>query len=67
MSQCVCYCFRVEKKRLIEAIEAGNHTIESLGKATGAGHGCGGCRWDLESLIAFYSQPPSETQNHNLH
>jgi NAD(P)H-nitrite reductase large subunit len=54
MSTLICYCYRVEKKTLVAAIESGCKTWESLSQATGACQGCGGCRWDLESLIEFY-------------
>lgn len=58
MPDIVCYCFRVEKPALITAIQAGCHTADALSQATGACRGCGGCRWDLEALIEFYSKQP---------
>jgi len=54
MSQLICYCYRVEKNTLVEAIKSGCSSVEALGNRFGAGRGCGGCRWDLEHLLEFH-------------
>jgi NAD(P)H-nitrite reductase large subunit len=56
MSRLICYCFRVEKSRIIAAIEEGCATVEDLGRRTRACTGCGGCRPDLEDLLRFYGE-----------
>lgn len=39
----ICSCFAVTKGRIIQAVQAGCHTIEALKIETKAGTGCGGC------------------------
>ncbi len=56
MSELVCYCLRVEKSRIIAAIEDGCRTVEDLSAKLRACTGCGGCRPDLEDLIRFYGE-----------
>jgi NAD(P)H-nitrite reductase large subunit len=56
MSELVCYCFRVEKSRIVAAIEDGCHTVEALSAKLRTCTGCGGCRPDLEDLIRFYGE-----------
>jgi NAD(P)H-nitrite reductase large subunit len=56
MSELVCYCFRVEKSRIVSAIEGGCRTVDDLSAKTRASTGCGGCRPDLEDLIRFYGE-----------
>lgn len=64
MPDLVCYCFHVEKKTLVKAIEEGCRTVEDLHEKTGACGGCGGCRWDLEALLRFYQ--PENTRTTDL-
>ncbi len=42
----------VHEHRLIEAILAGADSVAALADVTGAGLGCGTCRFDLLDLIA---------------
>lgn len=56
MSQLICYCFRVDKARILAAIEDGCDTVEALSERTRACTGCGGCRPDLEDLLRFYGE-----------
>ena len=51
----VCTCHQVNKATLIEAIAAGCQ-IDQLGAKTRAGTGCGGCRPQLEALVAAYGK-----------
>jgi NAD(P)H-nitrite reductase large subunit len=50
----ICYCFRVEKAAIVDAIEAGCATVDELSAALRVCTGCGGCRPDLEDLLRFY-------------
>jgi NAD(P)H-nitrite reductase large subunit len=54
MSDLVCYCLRVEKPQIIDAIGEGCHSVEALSAKLRVCTGCGGCRLDLEDLIRFY-------------
>lgn len=56
MSELVCYCFRVDKARIVAAIEDGCASVEDLSRRTRACTGCGGCRPDLEDLLRFYGE-----------
>lgn len=60
MSVLICYCFRVEKSRIVAAIEGGCSSVEALSEKLRVCTGCGGCRPDLEDLIRFYGEeaPP---------
>lgn len=62
MPDLVCYCLRVEKPAIVQAIEGGCHTVEDLSHKLRVCTGCGGCRPDLEDLLRFYkdeSGPPA--------
>jgi len=48
----VCECMRVERSALINAMEAGCHTMQALSMRTGAGTTCGGCLPRLAELTA---------------
>lgn len=64
MSELVCYCFRVEKSRVMAAIEAGCATVEDLSARLRVCTGCGGCRPDLEDLIRFHAdENPDRTDS----
>lgn len=56
MSELVCYCLRVEKNRIVTAIEDGCQTVDDLSAKLRVCTGCGGCRPDLEDLIRFYGE-----------
>lgn len=56
VSGLVCYCLRVEKSRIVAAIEDGCRTVEDLSAKLRVCTGCGGCRPDLENLIRFYGE-----------
>ncbi len=66
MSELVCYCLRVEKSRIVAAIEDGCATVEDLSAKLRVCTGCGGCRPDLEDLIRFYGEEnlPSPRAKH---
>ncbi len=48
----VCHCKRVHDDTIHHALAAGAATPEDLGRATGAGTGCGGCVPELRRLCA---------------
>src|SRR5262249_7807874 len=48
----VCECMRVQRSALINAMEAGCHTMQALSMRTGAGTTCGGCLPRLAELTA---------------
>ena len=61
MPELICYCFRVEKEKVVAAIEQGCKTVDEISEKTRACTGCGGCYPDLENLLRFYqseSNPP---------
>ncbi len=63
MAALVCYCLRVEKPAIVEAIEAGCRTVPELSACLRVATGCGGCVSDLEDLLRFYSQEnPSDSR-----
>jgi nitrite reductase (NADH) large subunit len=47
----ICDCNGVCKGKIVEAIKAGKTTVQSVGKATRAGTGCGSCKKMVKSLI----------------
>jgi NAD(P)H-nitrite reductase large subunit len=56
VSELVCYCLRVEKSRIVAAIEDGCRTVDDLSAKLRVCTGCGSCRPDLEDLIRFYGE-----------
>jgi len=56
MPDLICYCLRVEKPAIVDAIEAGCSTVEELSARLRVCTGCGGCRSDLEDLLRFYGE-----------
>ena len=47
----ICDCNGVCKGKIVEAIKAGKTTVQSVGKATRAGTGCGSCKKMVKGLI----------------
>jgi bacterioferritin-associated ferredoxin len=47
----VCHCRAVSDRVVRAAVEAGDRTIEELGRSCGAGTDCGGCHEVLEELL----------------
>jgi assimilatory nitrate reductase catalytic subunit len=48
----VCSCFGVRRNAVAAAIADGSCSVESVGRATGAGTNCGSCRAEIRQLIA---------------
>ncbi len=53
MPELICYCFRVEKDKVLQAIAEGCKTVDEISAKTRACTGCGGCYPDLENLLRF--------------
>ena len=47
----VCACNNVGKTAILAAIAAGAANVNSIGKATNAGTGCGSCRPEIQALF----------------
>ena len=47
----VCHCKRVRDREIRAAIERGARTRRDVGKACGAGTGCGGCSPAIDELL----------------
>ena len=54
----VCLCKRVSDRAIRAAVEAGAASVEAVGRATGAGTDCGGCRGTIAAMIASGTAPP---------
>ena len=48
----ICSCRQVGARRICEAVRAGHDSVAAIAAATGAGSQCGGCRIDVQRLIA---------------
>ena len=48
----VCHCRRVCDRTIRECIRDGAASIEEVGRACGAGTGCGGCQPTIASLLS---------------
>jgi nitrite reductase (NADH) large subunit len=59
MEAMVCSCHQVSKRVVVEQIAAGC-TLQQVCAATRAGTGCGGCRPQLEALIAKHAGKNSD-------
>jgi bacterioferritin-associated ferredoxin len=47
----VCFCVTSSDRDIAEAIDAGAHTVEQVGRTCGAGTGCGSCRGYIRDMI----------------
>lgn len=47
----VCNCFSISEEEIRDAIKKGATTVESVGEATTAGTGCGGCQERIQEII----------------
>lgn len=53
----VCHCKRVSDREIRATIEDGARCADSVGRACGAGTGCGGCRPAIDELIESETKP----------
>jgi bacterioferritin-associated ferredoxin len=47
----MCHCGVVTDRTIAAAIAGGAETLEGVCQATGAGKGCGGCRYSMAQLL----------------
>ncbi len=47
----VCFCHNVMFLELLKAIRSGDVTLEKIKSGTCASTGCGGCEWDVVSIL----------------
>jgi bacterioferritin-associated ferredoxin len=47
----VCICKRVSDRKIDDTIQAGATTVDGVGRACGAGTGCGACRDEIQGMI----------------
>ncbi|HVZ87526.1 MAG TPA: (2Fe-2S)-binding protein [Polyangia bacterium] len=48
----VCHCHQICDRTICESIRGGASSVEEVGRACGAGTGCGGCRPRIGRLLA---------------
>ena len=48
----VCHCNRICDRTICESIREGARSVDEVGRACGAGTGCGGCRPRIRTLLA---------------
>lgn len=51
----LCHCRAVDTAKVVNAIYAGAHNLESIGKTCSAGTSCGSCQPDLLNLLQYFS------------
>ncbi len=61
MSDVVCYCFEVEKDRIVKAIEDGCRSVEEVKNLLGVTGNCASCQPDIENLLEFYGKYPAKS------
>jgi len=66
MDRTICNCNRVSESTIVESIQSGCRSIQSLADQTRAGTGCGSCKGLLAQLIDRHSLP-DETPIGNGH
>lgn len=47
----LCHCRMVPTEKVYQAIKQGCQSVESVGRTTLAGTGCGSCREDIQKLL----------------
>ncbi|WP_290797352.1 nitrite reductase large subunit NirB [Flavihumibacter sp. UBA7668] len=47
----ICSCEGISKKSIIDAVNQGNESFDSIKKCTGAGSGCGGCTPMVKDIL----------------
>jgi assimilatory nitrate reductase catalytic subunit len=47
----VCSCFQVGENAILQAIEAGCHSVEALSDALKCGSNCGSCLPEVRALL----------------
>jgi bacterioferritin-associated ferredoxin len=47
----VCHCFSVSDRQIRQCAKEGACTTHDVGRACGAGTGCGGCRPEIANIV----------------
>jgi bacterioferritin-associated ferredoxin len=47
----VCHCHYVSDREIRQCAQAGACTVSEVGRACGAGTGCGGCRPEIANIV----------------
>lgn len=47
----VCHCHYVSDREIRQCAEAGACSVAEVGRACGAGTGCGGCRPEIANIV----------------
>jgi len=47
----VCHCFCISDREIRSCARAGARDLSEVGRACGAGTGCGGCRPEISSIL----------------
>ena len=47
----VCLCKVVSHRKIEQSIDQGARTVQAVGRACGAGTGCGACRGHIQKMI----------------
>jgi bacterioferritin-associated ferredoxin len=47
----VCHCYRVSDRQIRQCAQEGASTVSEVGRACGAGAGCGGCRPEIGNIL----------------
>ncbi len=53
----ICNCFRVSESAIVEAVQGGADSVESVTERTKAGSGCGSCKTDVGRLVQLHGKP----------
>jgi bacterioferritin-associated ferredoxin len=51
VSMIVCHCHYVSDREIRQCMQAGACDVADVGRACGAGTGCGGCRPEIENIV----------------
>lgn len=54
----ICFCHNVPKARLWEEFSKGARTFEAVQAITSCSTGCGGCEYEVRSLITDWAALP---------
>ncbi len=62
----VCHCFYVSDREIRQCSSAGACDIADVGRACGAGTGCGGCRPEIENILGESSGKGAASEHVHL-
>jgi bacterioferritin-associated ferredoxin len=53
----VCHCHYVSDREIRQCAQGGACSVAEVGRACGAGTGCGGCRPEIANILGADEQP----------